>query len=232
MKTTFLPLHELSQRVNFLAIPSRYNGSRECNDVTCHAHVEGMERTRENATLENAMRGLESTPCWIAANRASKYDDGCCTRCMTPSWWREKSNKSKMYQLGTRHTCRYDFQILSHRTQEECIMNNVNMTLRYFPMIELTVIFFYWLNMYVCVISIYHDLLGLAFTTISIYQYIICDNAQPINEKCTTMTCEGWLLGINVWPRMIDVINFFRDTVNAPQCIHHWDLDSAPCSSH
>jgi len=28
------------------------------------------------------------------------------------------------------------------------------------------------------------------------------------------------------------VINFFRDIINAPRCIHHWDLDSAPCSPH
>lgn len=59
IKTTSLSLHGLSQRVNFPAIPSRYNGSRECNDVTCHAHVEDMERNR---------RERWRTPC-VALNR-------------------------------------------------------------------------------------------------------------------------------------------------------------------
>lgn len=95
---TYVPLRGLSQRVNFLTIPSRYNGSRECNDVTCHAHVEGMEKNRENA-----MRGLESTPCWIAANRAPKYD-GCCTRRIISSSRREKSNRNEVYlPLGAKH---------------------------------------------------------------------------------------------------------------------------------
>lgn len=67
------PLHGLSHRANFPAIPSRhYNG--ESRDVTRHAHAKGTAaRKKENGgnVLGNAIRVLESTPCWIAANRAT-----------------------------------------------------------------------------------------------------------------------------------------------------------------
>lgn len=59
------------------------------------------------------MRGLESTPCWIAANRVLKYDDGCCTRRIIYLHDEEKSNRNEMYLPLKLKICCYGFQVFS-----------------------------------------------------------------------------------------------------------------------